>query len=295
MRRKKPLLFFSFILIFFASLSYIDSYFPIESQEKNPVELENILQKSSEYCEKLANSVLDIICKEKVTEIYSYKRASRSSRSTIFKEWDPDDAIRRAQTSKPKKISQNEYLKEWIYDYQLIRKNNKIKEQRILIYDNGIETKAKNAQLETSFRHEYMIHGPLSLLGKQWQHHHDYRIIDKEIVFGKEAIVIEAVPMPEFVLDHVWGRIWVSKDDYSILRIEWDQRSINKLEDVAKDAKVIAATEYNIEKNGIRFPSQYTLNATWTYSQSGNSGKTQIKVIYDDYKFFTVQTDVRLK
>ena len=38
------------------------------SDKRNQEELEQILKKCAEYCEMLNNSVLDFICKEKITE-----------------------------------------------------------------------------------------------------------------------------------------------------------------------------------------------------------------------------------
>jgi hypothetical protein len=68
------------------------------------------------------------------------------------------------------------------------------------------------------------VYGPVGFFGKEFQDLYDLRLIKKGKVKGIEAYIIEAVPKPEFVLDHVWGRMWISKEDYKFFIVQTDVR-----------------------------------------------------------------------
>lgn len=79
-------------------------------------------------------------------------------------------------------------------------------------------------------------------------------------------MVVEAVPKPGIRLQHLFGTIWLRKKDAGILKIEWNPASINNYQGVEETAKrlhvtpsLLVISEYAYEKNGIRFPSRYTL------------------------------------
>jgi hypothetical protein len=259
------------------------------SQRQYSPELEKVLEKCAEYCERLARVVLDIVCTEKIVEtIYGRRDITLSMTKTSGVDTMQDQAHRSIQFRQRKNIHKYEY------DYQLIRKDRKITEQRILIKEDGKDRNLKNAELKMRFVHEYMVLGPHGLLSEEWQPYHDYKIVDEKKIWGKKAYVIEAVPKPGFTLDHSWGKIWVSKEDFCILKIEWDQKSIKGIESPPENMRINMVTEYKVERNGIRFPSQYSLEEAYGMVK-GSMGfqKSKIKVNYEDYKFFTVETEVK--
>jgi hypothetical protein len=47
------------------------------------------------------------------------------------------------------------------------------------------------------------------------------------------------------------------------------------------------------EKNKIRFPSKFSLEEEYIKSEGGRYKKSEMIVFYDDYKFFTVETEVK--
>jgi len=251
-------------------------------------ELEIILKKCAEYCEKLANSVLFFVCKEEITEKI-YRRFSVSSTRDDLKEVYP-----RASGGIKKYV--------YVYDYQLLQKKNEIKEQRTLIEENGKKTHEENAPLKTIFfRHENIVFGPIGLLSSYWQPRHDYRILKEEKLKGSKTVVIEATPKPGYTFDHVYGKIWVRKSDFSILKIEWYQQSIKGYELVEETANRLRAkphlsliAEYGIEKNEIRFPSKYFLDEVYIIKRGGKRyRKSETVVFYKDYKFFTVEWEIK--
>jgi hypothetical protein len=281
---KKPIIYVSvLIFIVFSTQVYTQK---ADSHSSGQAELETILKKCAEYCERLSNSVLFFVCKEKITE----KISSRSV--SMPKDLAPSA---RVYTSTVKRV--------YVYDYQLYRKGNDIKEQRILIEENGKKKHEENAPLKTRiFRHENIVLGPIGLLSSHWQTFHDYRILKEEKFKGNKTVVIEAVLKPEYTFHHLSGKIWVRKSDFSILKIEWLQQSIRGYDRVEETAKELGAkphltllAEYGFEKNGIRFPSKYSLDEDYLSRGRRRFQQSKTVVLYDDYKFFTVETDHVIK
>jgi hypothetical protein len=281
---KKPKAFVS-VIIFLVFSTHVCGQ-KASSHSSGQAELETILKKCAEYCEKLANSALFFVCKEKITE----KISSRSA--PMLTDLKPSA---RVYTSTVKRV--------YVYDYQLYRKGNDIKEERILLEENGKKKHEENASLKTRiFRHENIVLGPIGLLSSHWQTFHDYRILKEEKFKGDKSVVIEAVLKPEHTFHHLSGKVWVRKTDFSILKIEWLQQSIGGYERVEETAKELRAkphltliAEYGFEKNGIRFPSKYSLDEDYLLRGMRRFNQSKTVVVYNGYKFFTVETDHVIK
>jgi hypothetical protein len=245
-----------------------------------------ILKKCAEYCERLSHSVLFFVCKEKITEQISTRLTTLSK------------GLRRVPYTFTHTTS-NVY----VYDYQLYRKRNYIKERRILIEENGKKKHEENATLKTkAFEHENVVLGPIALLSSYWQAFHDFRIIKEATFKGDKIVIIEAVLKPEYTFHHLSGKIWVRKSDFCILKIEWFQHSIKGYKIVEERAKKLQAeprltllAEYDFEKNGIRFPSKYSLDEVYVKKGRRKYQKSKTVVLYDDYQFFTVETEHTIK
>ena len=264
----------TFISIFFFIIISIQSFSHIEnSEKKDQAELELILKKCAEYCERLSNSVLDFICEEKITEEILEGRLAFAEKNR------------------------------YIYDYQLIRKENKIEEQRILIKENGRKKNDVDAQLKTKrFRHKHVVFGPIGLLGEKQQETNDYKIL-KEVNYKREkGLILEAAPKFPQKNSALYGKIWIRKKDFAILKIEWNQESMENFEDIEKIAEKLEAkpritfiSEYGFEKNKIRFPNKYSVEESYIprFEVEKKLIWSQTTVIYDNYKFFTVETGVK--
>lgn len=268
---------------FISVLIFIIFSTQVYSQKANPhstsqVELEAVLKKCAEYCERLSNSVLFFVCKEKITEKISSRSVAMGPSPRVY-------------TSTVKRV--------YVYDYQLYRNRNDIKEQRILIEKNGKKKHEENAPLKTrAFKHENIVLGPIGLLSSYWQTYHDYRILKEEKFKGDKTVILEAVLKPGYTFHHLSGKIWVRKSDFSILKIEWFQHSIKGYDRVEETAKKLRAeprltllAEYGFEKNGIRFPSKYSLDEVYIIRGRRRYQQSKTVVLYEDYKFFTVETE----
>ncbi len=268
------------ILIVFTTSIFSEFVFGVNNNTQS--ELNEILKKCAEYCQKLENSSLYYICAEEIKEriFYSSRPMMGILRHTRF-------------------FKENTY----IYDYQLIRKDKKINERRILIKENGKKKNVKNAQLKTKrFYHKHVIFGPVGLLGGEQQRNFDYKIL-KEVSFkGEKAIILEAIPKFPNKLETLYGRIWTRKKDFSVLKIEWNQESMRNFKEIEKIAKSLNAkphitfiSEYGFEKNKIRFPNKYSVKEAYLHLTKGTFVRSLTTVTYSSYKFFTVETDVIYK
>ncbi len=252
------------------------------------VDLEIILKKCAEYCEKLAYSSLYFVCNEKVKEeiyrpppVYIISRSGGTYYSTDYRQLARKNVC--------------------VYDYQLIRKNFEISEKRILIEENGKKKNEKDARLKTRiFAHSNLIFGPVGLLSEFWQEYYNYTIIKREKFKKNKVIIIEATPFFYMKTSNLYGRIWVREEDFSIVKIEWEPESIQNYELIEELAKKLNAkpeleflAEYDFEKNGIRFPSKCSITERYLRQRGGGYTRSKTTITYKDYKFFTVETEVK--
>lgn len=214
--RKKYFSIFVVVLLCTFIVNFITASSIQSNQNK---ELEEILLKSSQYCSKLAHAVLDFVCKEKVViDFFSFDSTGTQSRIELqSRVWDDIGGRRRQKKYKTQKF---------IYDYQLTKKYNGLNEQRILLKVDGKKASKESNDIERRFPHSLLILGPIGLLSEYWQKRHDYKIKKKGRLFGEKIFVVEAVPKPECATEHLWGKVWISQDDFSILKIEWNQNTV---------------------------------------------------------------------
>ena len=259
-----------------------------ETLSKNQTELEIILKKCAEYCERLDNVSLYFVCKEEIKEEVHNSRRMRAILvgSGTFR-----------ANEVPPPIERNMYL----YDYQLIRQGSTIEERRILIKENGQEKNDLDAQLKTKrFHHKFIVFGPIGLLSREQQKNYEYKI-RKEVVYKREkAVVLEASPKFPQEYNALYGKIWIRKKDFAILKIEWNQESLRNFEEIEKIAEGLNAkpritfiSEYGFEKNKIRFPNKYSVEEAYILRVGLRFIRSKTIVVYDNYKFFTVDTKVK--
>lgn len=251
---------------------------------KTELDLQSFLDRAADYCDKLSRSVLNFVCRERIEEwCYSdYGRRSAEDGSLVF--------IGVAKTSK------------YTYDYQLVRSSEgSIRETRTLLQDDGREVRVPDAPLKTkTFTYAYVVMGPLGLLSRRSQGDNVYRLVKDDKVGGEPAVVIEVVPKPGVRLEHLFGTVWLRKADAQVLKIEWNPSTIQNyqgVEDMARSMQMkpglVMTSEYAFEKNGIRFPSRYTIKEIYTRPVRRQFLRSQTEVAYDRYQFFTVETEVK--
>ncbi len=280
--KREIILISSLILILFSTQIYSQR---AEHNSAGQAELETILNKCAEYCVKLGNSALDFVCIEEIDEKIN---RSREISSSVWTPW----------YSARKTIEKNKY----IYDYQFVKKRKKMEETRILLEENGKKKNEKDADLKTrAFIFQNVLFGPVELIDKMIQQLYDYSIRNEELLKGEEVVVIEAVPKTGNEQVYLpYGRIWIKKADFNILKVEWNQKSVRSFDEVARIAemlnaepKIVIFTEFGFEKKGIRFPSKHAIIEMYIDKDGTEFIRSETTVIYKDYKFFTVETEVK--
>jgi len=285
----KRLMLLFVILIFF-------QYIPAQEKPKiaaDKAKLAAILRKTRQYCAKLENAAFYFVCLEEVTEKISIPKGFVQVPIAVNVR-DLESSTRRLKRTGKTKVNT------FLYEYQLIRKEGQDEETRILLKKNGKKSYQKDAMLEISqFQYEKLIFGPSGLLSYYWQRYHDYEIIKEEILNGEKVIVIAAIPKASLEENYPFGKIWVREGDFAILKIEWDEKSLENLQIIKERAEryraepqVTIISEFGFEKNKIRFPSRFTFEEAYLDSRGEKFVRLEITVVYEDYKFFTVDVDV---
>jgi hypothetical protein len=233
--------------------------------------LKEILNKTGEYCRLLEKAAIDFICLEEISEKIDWSRDYPWIRP---------------------RFRENTY----VYDYQFIKKDYGIEEARILLEENGMKRYEKNADLKTSaFQYQNILYGPIDLLSKARQDYFDYRIMTEDKVVDDTIVILEAIPRSneQFVAS---GKIWIKRDDFSVLKIIWHPKSIRNFEKVAEIAEryksepdVTIITEFSFEKNTIRFPGEYRIIEAYINKKGKRFLRSETTVDYRNYKFFTVE------
>lgn len=262
----------------------------VKSQEK----LSTILEKTGDYCEKVKKMALFYVCKEKIVKKrYFYKTETYRKKLQDAEAW--------AWTSrlKVKGTKKNTYT----YDYQLIKKGDELKERRILLEEDGKKKLEESAELKmVKYVSKYLVYGPVGFMSKYWQDYFDYEIVGKDIEEGKEAIILNSFPMSAIEENDNYGRIWVDEEDFSILKIEWDPKSIKDYEEEVipspigdLEKEMIWSVSYCIEKNGVRFPSKQVIQEFLINEEGKKFIHQETLFNYVDYKFFKVEVDVNYR
>jgi hypothetical protein len=251
---------------------------PVKGLEPNP----QILEKARGYCQRLGRIPLYFVCTEQVDE----------------REYSPPLKILGTYPSARGRMRRQAL----VYDYQLIRSGGSVQEKRTLLRENGRACHEENSSLKTRiFKHKFMISGPDSLLSEYGQTHHRYKLLREEDVGKEKALLIEALPIGAPEVDLLYGKVWIRKKDCAILKIEWDQNCLGGLDRIASMAESLGGSvkprisvicTYGIEKNGIRFPDRLTIEEDYQ-AWNGILRVSETTVLYKDYRFFTVETDVR--
>lgn len=257
-----------------------------DSDSKRQKNLKNILKKGAEYCEKLENLALFFVCKEKIKEeILVSLPGSRRVAGRAY--------------SVPSIMEKNEY----VYDYQLIKKGKDIKESRTLIEENGEERYEKNVPLKAKrFYSLKSVFGPVGFLSKRAQDSYAYRYVKEDKIDGRKAYVIEVTPDEKIEDNPNYGKLWIDKEEFSVLKIELEQESLIGFEVIEREAMrqglepiLTSIHYYGVEKKGIRFPSKTVFKEAYSDYRREKTTKSKFEIEYIDYKFFIVEVDVKFQ
>lgn len=269
-------------------------------------ELRMVLDKCADYCQKLSTSALYYVCQEKIVETKK-KLISEEGGMVMMAGRDGLSDL------KPNEIMnvpfafpalQGAGKSRCVYDYQLIRREGKVEEKRVLLEENGKkageETTAQEACGLCTLKPILM---PIRLLGREQQSLFSYQMAREEKVRGKAAYVILAKCLRGKGEDIRSGKIWVDKTGFRILKVEIETSSLAGYEQFLKECspwhlkpQFTSVHYYETEKNGLLFPSRSEVRVEYMRMfRPETDMKYEAEVHYENYRFFTVETESGFK
>lgn len=280
------------------------------------LELERILDGASQYCETLKSSVFHFFCKETVNETriaLSSGRRRGQALNISMQRRDFDPMMRNYGLAGAEKGFANKY----VFTYRLIKNENDIKEEREwLTSHDSLRRKRSDVVSARAFFSSKAVFAPVTLLDKNRREMYKYTFLRFENYKGRRAAVIEALPevQPGEQINgqhrpSVYGDIWIDMEDFSVLRIQADPRSIIGYSQLKEQAKKIHSRlqlslniEFGQRSRGIRFPTRLVSSERYKGGRLvsrfwGSDGweRTRTVLTYDDYQFFNVATEVTVE
>jgi len=193
------------------------------------------------------------------------------------------------------------FSNQMVYEYQLLQENQEIDESRVLLEYRHKRCHKENSPLRTtSYRYNKLIFGPIGLFSKGWQKHFHYRFLGEESLKENNAYIIEAIPLRQMMQNYICARIWIDSRNFSVQKIQWEPKffidNINEAVDrsywESGKLQIDFISEFDVEKNGIRFPSRYYIAEYIIDEMKKKKLHTKIQVIFKDFSFFSVGSDV---
>jgi hypothetical protein len=248
---------------------------------------ESVLKAAADYCRNLEEASLDFVCREVVRERLSGWLAGGKPKAV----GPGRDDLRIIEDK----------VRDWVYDYQLVRREGWAAETRTMLEEDGKPRREEHAALQTGrFWHKFVVLGPVGLFSAEAQRGHDYLVAQETKMEGEPALVIDVRPKG-LEASSLYGRAWVRQRDGAVLKIEWEPASMKDyqaIEDFAKSVRaqprIKFASEYAVEKNGLRFPSSYEVVEAYRVAK-GIAPASRTSVSYKDYKFFEVKVRTEVK
>lgn len=254
--------------------------------------LTDVLVKAANYCEKLKSAAFHYFCNEEIDEIFN--------KYPTYRRWQ----------DKGKRHASDREANRYVYEYQILKKDETVQEKRVLIEKNGEKKQVEKAKLATRFVYSYRsFYGPISLVGKKSQRLYHYEIIERISRPGGEILVIEAIPKKKAAKNRNHGKVWIHSKSGSVLRIEVDEKSIPGYASMLKIARRYGAKAelkvnhyYDMLYKGLRYPSKTEFIESYYGGANlqrkflhGRYVRSRTTFQYKNYSFFDVQVEYRLE
>lgn len=279
---------------------------PTKTGSISAEELQFLLDNAAAYCEKLKNSVFHFFCKEKIVEsrcsLYSGVNVSTAI---------SDRSVYTQRNVRPMGFFTDEVtaVKSYTFSYRLLKSGTKIREEREwLSSKDNIPISRDQVVKPTTFFSQRAIFAPLTLLARERQDRYHFRFIRFDTRKDRSVAVIEVIPKYLEQENTIYGNVWIDLEDYSVLEIEADPRSINGyqfLKQIEKrlNARLFLSLEIQFDKyrDGIRFPTEVIMLEKYkggryvsTYKGPEGWERNRTTFAYTDYQFFDVKVEVTL-
>ena len=139
---------------------------------------------------------------------------------------------------------------------------------------------------------------------------HRYRLAGAEPMHGVTAVKVEFEPLPPYAegLNDWFGTAWVDPDSYQLLHVEAmkaaDHRRLEEVTTIRAGSShpsewiTEVVTDFEVVKNGMRFPSRVTLTSRRYLSGGGPPRKiaeARSVQTYSEYRFYNVRTTEEIR
>lgn len=258
-----------------------------KNESENNKELKEILKKAGKYCQKLKDA-----------EIFYYCNEEKKDKIVLLV--DLHEAIEKPlkyfKNYKPAKLKGIKITDKYIYDLQFILNDKGVVEEARKLVNEYPDLK-RNPVPVLSYKVVRPLYGPNTLVGFGWQDFFTYKISGNENLFDIETVIIEAFPKWSSFMNQMYGKLWVSVDDGSILKIEWKHQNLNRA-DLRNRGLILHRTPgmkfistYGKNRAGLRFPSGYRIVEYYNNEAGDSFARLDITGIYKNYTFFGVDID----
>lgn len=290
MKRKSIVIIIYILVVFGMSLFLLNPVTKSTDNQKSM--LKEVLSKTANYCERLNSAAFHYFCNEEIEEVHN--------KYPEYRRWQ----------DKGKRHAADRQFNHFIYEYQILKKDDTVQEKRVLIEENGEKKHLEKAKLATRFAYSYRsFYGPISLAGKKNQRHYRYTILEHIARPGGDILVIEAKPKHKSAKNRNHGKLWVHSKTGSVLRIEVDEKSIPGYSDMQTFARKYGATAelkvnhyYDMLRKGLRYPSKTEFIESYYGGanlqrkfENGRYVRSHTTFQYKNYSFFDVQVEYRLE
>jgi len=273
----------------------------------SPQEMQTILRGAADYCERLKRSAFHFYCREKILETRIPLTGAENQIPEVKISDMKRGVVRTMDEMRNKAYTQ---VKGYLFGYRLIKKGDSVKESRDFIASRDEVPVSRDQVLKsTAFFSEKAIFAPITLLDNSRQDRYNYRFVRFHHYGDHQVVVIEAVPKNTQETLTLYGQVWIDRNDFSVIKIEANPKSIKNYSHLEKIAKKLRTRlhlslelEFDYIHDGIRFPTKVSMLEKYKGGRiirkfRGSQGWERIRAqfSYSDYQFFSIKTDVEIQ
>jgi hypothetical protein len=143
----------------------------------------------------------------------------------------------------------------------------------------------------------------IKILGEDRQLFFRFKLLGDEKLRGRDAYVIGASPKTGAPGGVRKAKVWIDKSTFQILQSEIQgvppegyEVVLDEANQIGKELNFTMKASYSIEKNGVLFPSETEVLVEYPLNFWGITKRTRLEteIRYDQYKFFTVNTESQI-
>jgi hypothetical protein len=272
-----------FVLVFAAFIYGEGTAVPAEEN------LDSILQKIADYCERLKKKVFHFYCEERVVETISkslhYPEERRGLKRFLegyqaHQEPSRYEAVRDLRRRREQWLGSDKRIEKkniYLHDYQIIKEGDQIREQRVLLKLNGKKAEGEIPELQTIIYSYKNVLYPIYLFARGHRDKYDFTVLEKEKVMKRDTHVIEVRhkgrPLDPGAEKNqgLLATAWVDCRDFSIVKFSVFPEAfrgydylLRKDRRDRRDIRINDVHYFGEIEGGIRFPSRTEITLSFS-------------------------------